>query len=148
MKNLANDGTSLTPQKRSSGAATPVMSNSAKKPALSPLGGDEHELSPWIDRSFPHTSTTETHEYRRYHDMLYTYLAARRIMSERSRLTEQEAALVPKDLAAVDVSLLAHEERRIELEYLSSLASLEDDLEGNVWSLLATWRSLGIDALL
>jgi nuclear pore complex protein Nup107 len=145
MKSFANDGTSLTPQKRSSGAATPIMSNSGKKQSLSPLDDD---LSPWIDRSLSTRSTTETHEYRRYHDILYTYLAARRSLSERLRLTEQEAALVAKNVAALDVSLLAQEERRIELEYLSSLAALEDVLEGNVWSLLATLRSLGIDALL
>ena len=142
MKTFANDGSSMTPQKRSSGAATPIMSNAAKKQALSPL----EDVSPWIDRSLPTRSSTESHEYRRYHDILYTYLAARRSLSERLRLTEQETALVPT--AVDDFPELAHEERRIELDYLSSLATLEDALEGNVWSLLATLRSLGIYALL
>ena len=143
------DDLTLTPLKRTSGAATPVMSNSANKQSLSPLMVmDGGVLSPWIDRTLPTRSTTDSHEFRSYHDILYSYLVARRSLSQRLRLTEEEAALVTKDAAAADTDKLAQEERRVELEYLSSLAVLDDPLENNVWSLLLVLRSLGLDALL
>jgi nuclear pore complex protein Nup107 len=149
MKNVAQGDE--TPQKRAaaSGEATPVMSNSAKKQSPSPsfyVTLDRPE-SPWMDKTLPTRSTTESHEFRRYHDVLYSYLAARRSLSDRLRLHQQEAALVQRD--AVDNTKLALDERSMELEYLSSLASLDEEaLESNVWSLLVALRSLGIEALL
>ena len=150
MKTFAQDNDStLTPQKRPSGEATPVMSNSAKKPH-SPYVHimDADDDAPWIDRTLPTRSTTPSHEFRRYHDVLYSYLVARRSLAERLRLNQKEAALVAKDAAPVVDEALAQEERSMELEYLSSLASMEDSLENNVWSLLVALRSLGLEALL
>jgi nuclear pore complex protein Nup107 len=157
MKSFAasgEDSNRLTPQKRPSGEATPIMSNSAKKHSpsqyvLVPMETEDGNL-PWIDRTLPTRSTTDSHEFRRYHDVLYTYLAARRSLSDRLRLNQEEAVLtVAKEDAPVVVDAkLEQEERSHELEYLSSLASLEDPLENNTWSLLVALRSLGIDALL
>ena len=155
MKSFADDGR-LTPQKRTSGEATPVTSNSGKNyrsPSrfvrMESSAADDD--SPWVDKTLPTRSTTESHEFRRYHDILYSYLAARRSLSVRLRLNQEEAALGTNDATAatpiVDAKL-AQEEQSIELEYLSSLASLEDSLENNVWSLLVALRSLGVDALL
>ena len=153
MKNFAQGDE--TPQKRAaaSGEATPVMSNSGKKQSPSPssfyvtLDSTDRSESPWMDKTLPTRSTTESHEFRRYHDVLYSYLAARRSLSDRLRLNQEEAALVQRD--TVDNTKLALEERSAELEYLSSLASIQEEaLESNVWSLLVALRSLGIEALL
>jgi len=150
LKSFAQDDDSrLTPQKRTSGEATPVMSNSAKKHSPSVYVRMDDTGEPWLDRTLPTRSTTESHEFRRYHDVLFSYLVARRSLAGRLRLNQEEAALVPQNVSVMnDNTKLAGEERNVELEYLSSLASMDDALENNVWSLLLALRSLGIEALL
>lgn len=115
--------------------------------------------SPWVQRTSSSRSgmsaegSNEVLEYRRYHDALLTYLGSRRNISECTRIQEEEAQLSLLDPR--EQVHLAHEEMRGETDFLAALSGLcldrlteKDTNEGNLWSLIATLRSLGMKSLL
>jgi hypothetical protein len=123
------------------------------------------------------SSSGSTHpSYRRYHDALWTYLKARRSLSERMDLEYQDAALATssgssESAAPSSSSLLASKECRVELEFLRCLCTAtatttdtntadnrnrnradqqqqQGQQEGNVWLLVSTLRKLGLASLI
>eukprot|EP00934_Nitzschia_sp_Nitz4_P003217 Nitzschia sp. Nitz4//scaffold15_size197535//127748//130735//NITZ4_001591-RA/size197535-processed-gene-0.82-mRNA-1//-1//CDS//3329537754//3207//frame0 len=95
--------------------------------------------------SLPPSNTLSPLLYCRYHDTLWTFLKAKRSLSHRLELERMD-----QDPASHDTSLLAPQEMRVELDYLSQLQQLcgGSTLEGDCWLLLARLRPLGFSAML
>jgi hypothetical protein len=126
-------------------------------------------------RALPTTMTTTTspststgsqylvHTHTRYHNALWNYLKAKRSLSHRMDLEQQDQALDGGILTTTDMegttataSSLANQEKRVELEFLSTLCQLcwsnpntkSTQSEGDLWRLLMTLRRLGLSALI
>ena len=123
------------------------------------------------------STTTSTLGYRRYHDALWNYLKAKRSLSHRMDLEQQEQQLLQVEVegnnahddattttAAVSSSSslwLSTHEQKSEMDFLKSLSSNHrrpyssennnnkaEEEESNVWRLLYQLRPLGLSALI
>jgi hypothetical protein len=101
-------------------------------------------------------SSTSSSQYRRYHDCLLYYVRQRRSLSDRIELEQEERMLTDdSEVHSTAPSSLTAAECRVELELLKTLNQLawsqahnpDRRLEGNVWSLLAELRKLGLASL-
>lgn len=131
-----------TPFKPAAGTLTLQQRSS---PFRSALSGDVGTLT-----------ASSYHVFKRNHDVLYSFVKAKRSLNERMDLEEQAQALAAEGgstaLTTLSSSSLASQETRAEVDWLHSLAnigfSIEDFEEGNCWILLARLRKLGQSALI
>jgi hypothetical protein len=145
-------------------ASTPSISSSIRKtpevmaPINSPfpLRNPTTQHSPRAIAADISDSSTSSSQYRRYHDCLLNYVRQRRSLSDRIELEQQERMLTDdNELPSTAPSSLMAAECRVELELLNALNQLawsqahnpDRRLEGNVWSLLAELRKLGLASL-
>ena len=153
-------------------ADTPVMSNSSATKAPSSTRKTPEVMAP-INSPYPLKNPTKLNspraiaadtsdsgisssQYRRYHDCLLHYVRQRRSLSDRIELEQEERMLMDdSEPLSTAPSTLTPAECRVELELLKTLNQLawsqahnpDRRLEGNVWSLLAELRKLGLASL-
>ena len=152
-------------------AGTPVMSNSKKKddnndedaimePVQTPFRTfvskpavrEPQTLTTTTVSSSTSSSSTSSLVDRRYHDALLNYLKAKRSLSHRMDLEQQDQQLQG---SSYQPSTLANQECRTEVEFLRILHQIgitarasPHAVEANVWSLLQILRQLGLSALI